>query len=276
MEVAFYGDKFIDINEKVVPIQERGHQFGDGIYEVIRVYDGKPFLLKAHLNRLEMSAKEILIDLPFSLEKVNELILEGITRSELKDAQVYIQVTRGIAPRDHIFPKVPAQFSMTVRPSRHVDRVKRQNGVALQSFEDTRWANCFIKSLNLLPNVITKQKASEAGYDEAVFIRNGIVTECSSCNLFAVRDGVAYTHPATNHILHGITREAVINIASQNDLSVKEHPFDIDFLYNADEVFITSTSIEILPVNKIDNMNISMNNPITKQLISAFQQLKEQ
>ncbi|MFS1518938.1 D-amino-acid transaminase [Bacillus sp. SCS-151] len=276
MEVAFYGDKFIDINEKVVPIQERGHQFGDGIYEVIRVYDGKPFLLKAHLNRLEMSAKEILIDLPFSLEKVNELILEGITRSELKDAQVYIQVTRGIAPRDHIFPKVPAQFSMTVRPSRHVDRVKRQNGVALQSFEDTRWANCFIKSLNLLPNVIAKQKASEAGYDEAVFIRNGIVTECSSCNLFAVRDGVAYTHPATNHILHGITREAVINIASQNDLSVKEHPFDIDFLYNADEVFITSTSIEILPVNKIDNIHISLNNPITKQLISAFQQLKEQ
>ncbi|WP_214481313.1 D-amino-acid transaminase [Bacillus sp. SM2101] len=276
MEVGFYGDKFIDINEKVVPIQERGHQFGDGIYEVIRVYDGKPFLLKAHLNRLEMSAKEILIDLPFSLVKVNELILEGITRSELKDAQVYIQVTRGIAPRDHIFPNVPAQFSMTVRPSRHVDLVKRQNGVALQSFEDTRWANCFIKSLNLLPNVIAKQKASEAGYDEAVFIRNGIVTECSSCNLFAVRDGVVYTHPATNHILHGITREAVINIASQNDLSVKEHPFDIDFLYNADEVFITSTSIEILPVNKIDNMNISMNNPITKQLISAFQQLKEQ
>ncbi|MGM7684909.1 D-amino-acid transaminase [Cytobacillus sp. Hm23] len=276
MEVGFYGNKFIDINEKVVPIQERGHQFGDGIYEVIRVYDGKPFLLKEHLNRFEMSAKEILIDLPFSLEKVNELILEGITRSELKDAQVYIQVTRGIAPRDHVFPKVPAQFSMTVRPSRHIDRVKRQNGVSLQSFEDTRWANCFIKSINLLPNVIAKQKASDAGYDEAVFIRNGIVTECSSCNLFAVRDGVAYTHPATNHILHGITREAIINIALQYDLIVKEHTFDIDFLYNADEVFITSTSIEILPVNKIDNMNISMNNPITKQLISGFQQLKEQ
>ncbi|ADU31359.1 D-amino-acid transaminase [Evansella cellulosilytica] len=270
-EIAFYENKFVDINEKVVPIQERGHQFGDGIYEVVRVYNGQPFLLEEHLERFQKSADAIELVLPFPKEKITAIIDEGITRSEMKEADVYFQLTRGIAPRQHNYPECPAVFSMTVRKARPISN--REKGISVITLEDERWLNCYIKSLNLLPNIIAKQKALKNGHGEAILVREGIVTEGSSSNVFAVKDGKLYTHPATKRILHGITRAKVMQLAKELRIPLVEKEFTTDFLKNADEAFITSTSAEVMPIHTIDDTVLPVDRPISSMLVEEFVKL---
>ncbi|MBE4910102.1 D-amino-acid transaminase [Bacillus luteolus] len=270
MEIGFYKDQFVDINENVVPIQERGHQFGDGVYEVIRVYNGKPFLLNEHLDRLVKSAEAIYLELPYPPERIYEIISEGLEKSGLTEAEIYMQITRGIAPRAHLFPTTPSVMSMTIKNARVVDKKKRIDGVTVTLMEDERWKNCYIKSLNLLPNVIAKQKAATNGHEEAIFIRDGFITEGSSSNIFIVKNGTLITTPATNFILHGITRAAVIKLASKCNIPFEERKFDREFLNEADEAFITSTSAEILPISKIDDISLSPNRPITNLLYNEY------
>ncbi|MBU9710992.1 D-amino-acid transaminase [Evansella tamaricis] len=272
-EIAFYQDKFVGIDEKVVPIQERGHQFGDGIYEVVRVYGGVPFLLDEHLLRMEKSADALEMKLPYTTEKIKEIIHEALNRSNYTDADIYFQVTRGISARQHHYPEVPTVFSLTVRPAKAIDETKRQEGIGVLLVEDVRWLNCYIKSLNLLPNVMAKQKAMAGGYYEAIFQRDGIVTEGSSSNLFVVKDGQLFTHPATNRILHGITRAKVLELAAKLDIPVQEQEFDINFLHQGDEAFITSTSAEVLPIREIGELELPRTRPITDRLAEAFKDL---
>ena len=273
MEVAYYGGTFIDIDEKVVPIQERGHQFGDGVYEVIRVYGGTPFMMEEHLDRLEMSAKEILLNMPLTREKLKAITAEGLQKSGIKEAEIYIQITRGIAPRNHIFPDVPAQFAMTIRQAKQFSSEKREQGVSVTLLDDERWSNCFIKSLNLLPNVIAKQKAVTNGHDEAILVRDGKVTEGSSSNVFVVKDDTLYTTPATKKILHGITRAAVITCAQKLGISVVEKDMDVEFFLSADEAFFTSTSVEIMPIAQIDGTVLPAERSLTNKLYEAYQAL---
>ncbi|MDQ0245418.1 D-alanine transaminase [Bacillus fengqiuensis] len=273
MEIAYYGGAFIDIDEKVIPIQERGHQFGDGVYEVIRVYNGKPFMMEEHLDRLEMSAKEILLNMPLTREELKTITAEGLQKSGIKEAEIYIQITRGIAPRNHIFPDVPAQFAMTIRQAKQFSSEKREHGVSVTLLEDQRWANCFIKSLNLLPNVIAKQKAVTSGHDEAILVRDRMVTEGSSSNVFVVKGGILYTTPATKKILHGITRAAVITCAQKLGISFVEKDMDVEFFLSSDEAFFTSTSVEIMPISRIDDTVLSSDRPLTSKLYEAYQAL---
>ena len=272
-EIAYYNDAFVTIDQNVVPIQERGHQFGDGVYEVVRVYGGKAFLLEEHLDRLEKSAEAIDLKMPYIREKLKEILLEALDRSEIKDAEIYFQITRGISPRQHHYPDCDSVLSLTVRNARKFDSKQREEGVPVFIKEDDRWLNCYIKSLNLLPNVMAKQKAIEKGCGEAVYQRDGVVTECSSSNVFVVKDGVLYTHPATRSILHGITRASVIELASQRDITVKEEKFNVDFLYDADEAFFTSTSVEIMPISAVDETKLPNERPITKVLSEAYKKL---
>jgi D-alanine transaminase len=195
-----------------------------------------------------------------------------IERSGLSDCDVYMQATRGIAPRNHLFPNVPASISMTVKPFRAMDETLREQGAKVKLLPDERWQNCWIKTLNLLPNLLAKQEAFEAGAFEAVLVRDGIVTEGSSSNIFLVKDGTLITPPATKHILHGITRIAVLSIAAELGVPVKEEQFAPDVMFEADEVFLTSTGIEIVPVTSVDNHNIGSGKPgdITKKVYEAF------
>ncbi|MFD1738378.1 D-amino-acid transaminase [Bacillus salitolerans] len=275
MEVAYYQDRFLSsTDELAIPIQERGHQFGDGIYEVVRVYNQKPFMMEDHLKRFERSADAIMLQLPYSREEMKAIILDGIQRSGLDNVDVYFQVTRGIAPRIHLFPDTPAVFSMIIRPARELAPEKKQNGVPVLMLEDERWANCYIKSLNLLPNVLAKQHAFKNGCEEAILVKDGFVTEGSSSNLFVVKDEILYTTPATKGILHGITRKAVLQLANTLKIQVKEEHFSPSFLKAADEAFITSTTAEILPINKVDDVLLPTDHTVTKQLQQAFQSLK--
>lgn len=247
-EVFYYKDQFIAPDETPVPIEERGHQFGDGVYEVVRVYGGRPFLLDWHLERFERSAAIIGIRNPLTRDEWVALIGEAIRRSELAEAQVYWQITRGIAPRLHTFPDTEAVVSLTVRPA-----TPKFNGdsASLIALPDDRWANAYVKSLNLLPNVIAKEMARRNGAAEALFVRNGKMLEGAGSNLFFVRNGIVYTAPANRYILGGITRKFVLELAAKEGIAVREEALPLDELPTVDEVFVTSTTQEILPIREV-------------------------
>lgn len=274
--VGFLNGEWMSPDQPAVPIEERGHQFGDGVYEVVRVYQGVPFLLQEHLDRLVKSAEAIRLDLselsPVELELI---IRTGIKKSQLQDAEVYLQLTRGIAPRLHPFPNVKPSVAMTVKPARTIPESNRENGVAVTLLDDERWANCYIKSLNLLPNILAKQTALDNGFYEAVFVKDGVITEGSASNFFAVKDGVLHTAPATRKILHGITRATLLQLAQELDIPVQEADFTPEFLHSADEAFITSTSMEVMPVVKVDGHTLGTGKPgpVAHRLHTAYRNL---
>ncbi len=230
-----------------VPIDERGHQFGDGVYEVIRVYSGRLFLLDEHLQRLQRSLSAIGIENPHSLDEWREIVNEGVRRSMEPEAQVYLQVTRGVAVRAHLFPSTSPSVSMTVRPVRAPD----VSPGALMCLPDERWANAYVKTINLLPNVIAKEAAHRANAIDALLVRNGMMREGSSTNMWFVRQGKIYTAPANRYILNGITRQFVLKLASQQGLTVCEQALSFNELSDIDEVFLTSTTQEIRPVERV-------------------------
>lgn len=278
MTIAYVNGKFIAIDEPVIPIEDRGHQYGDGVYEVIRVYNGKPFLMDDHLKRLENSAEAIKIKLQYTVQEIQAIILEGLERSTIKEAEVYLQVTRGSSPRQHPFPDVQPSFTMTIREAREIPEKYRNEGVAAMVLDDDRWANCYIKSLNLLPNLLAKQEAKDNGCFEAILVKDGKVTEGSSTNVFAVKDGVLYTTPLSRHILPGITRAALLKAIDSLDLTVKEEYMTPEFIINADEIFITSTTCEVMPITTLNGKKVGEGFPgkVTESCYNEFQQLIRQ
>lgn len=255
--IGYARGRFVALDEPVIPIDERAHQFGDGIYEVIRVYGGRPHLIEAHLDRFERSAAAISLAQERTRGELAQLIDDAIERSGFSEAQVYFQLSRGIVKRDHPFPAVPSHLTMTVRP---IDDAKfqgiRERGQRMILAPDIRWQWCYIKSLNLLPNILTKQKALDAGVNDAIFVRDGWVTEGTSSNVGFISGGVLHTHPADEHILHGITRQVVLSLAGQIGLRVSETRFTSESLMAADEVFTMSTLTEIAPVVEIDGQAV--------------------
>lgn len=273
MELGYVNGKFVSLDEKVIPIDERGHQFGDGVYEVIRFYGGKPFMLAEHLERLMKSAKAIRLPVTQSADDFRQIIFTAVEKSGLSDCYVYLQITRGIAKRNHLFPDVPVSVTMTVREATPLAAEVREKGVSAITREDERWANCYIKSLNLLPNILAKQEAHDAGAFEAILIRDGVVTEGSSSNVFIVKNGTVITPPLSKHILAGITRMAVLNILKETGIPYEEKNFSEKELLGADEVFITSTTSEVLPVVSINGLPVGSGKPgeLTKRIYKEFQ-----
>ncbi len=253
-----YNEKLISKEEEIsISIEDRGYQFGDGIYEVIRFYNGKSFMLEEHLDRLQRSADEIRLSWPCSREIMTKNIKDLIDQCGLNEGIVYLQITRGSAPRNHLFPENPSSVltGYTKEVTRPVE--KMENGITVKLSDDIRWLRCDIKSLNLLGNVLLKQEAAEEGHGEAVLHRDGTITEGSSTNVFIVSDGKLITHPATHLILNGMTRQKIIELATKLDIPVLEQPFTIDTLMNAEEVFVSSTTMEIVPVVQIDGTPVN-------------------
>lgn len=275
MELGYFNGQYIDLNEKVIPIDERGHNFGDGVYEVIRFYRNQPFMLREHIKRLIQSAEAIKLPLTHTIEDFHNLILEAVEKSNLSDCNVYIQITRGIAARNHLFPNVPVSIAMTVRKAKPLPSEMRENGVKAITLPDERWANCWIKSLNLLPNILAKQTAHENGCFEAILIRDQYITEGSSTNVFMIKNGEIITTPLTKYILPGITRIAVKRIANNLNIPFIERHYTREELLQGEEVFLSSTTSEILPVTVIDGVKIGDGKvgPIVKKLYDQFQQL---
>jgi D-alanine transaminase len=273
MAIVLLNGEFVPAEEARVSYEDRGYYFGDGIYEVFRVYKGQLFETEAHLARLARSAQAISLKLPCSAEELAAYVRRLCEANGLDTGIVYLQFTRGAAPRTHDFPEnaVPAMMGFAKAMPRPTD--KMANGIAAMTVPDIRWLRCDIKSLNLLPNVLAKQQAKEAGLQEAIFHRDGTVTECTSSNLMIVKDGVLCTHPADHLILHGITRSVVLRLAGSCGVPVREVPFTLEELAAADEVFITGTTVEITPVVAVDGRAVAggLPGPVTRKLQEAFE-----
>ncbi|PAD34916.1 D-amino-acid transaminase [Terribacillus saccharophilus] len=254
-------DGIITKESLLYPFEERGLQFGDGVYEVIRIYQGTFDLLEEHIDRLYRSAEAIRLEVPFAKDALIASLHQLSEKNDVQtDAKLYLQITRGSAPREHSFPDVPSNFYAYMEPSeRPVSPL--QQGVRAVLADDIRWDLCYIKSLNLLPNILAKQTAKEKGAFEAILHKNGTVTEGSSSNVFIIKDKILFTHPAAENILHGCVRSRVLALALKAGLQVKETAFTTDQLLQADEVFITSTTSEIMPVIEIEGSLIGNGKP---------------
>lgn len=256
-----------------IDIEDRGFQFGDGIYEVVRVYNGRPYLLTEHLERLYESAEKILMTIPYEKKELEQQILTLLEYEKQPSCNIYIQYTRGVAPRRHDFSaRLTGNFMAYLLPAERPEK-EMAEGVKAVLAEDIRWLRCDIKSISLLGNVLLKQKAKENGGFEAILHRGDLVTEGSSSNIWIVKDGVIYTHPANHLILNGITRQRMISLCHQEKLSVREESFTVSELLQADEVFLTSTTSEVMPIVSVndDPIGTGQPGPVVKKLQQLLQ-----
>lgn len=255
--------------EAVVRFDDRGFQFGDGAYEVLRIYEGGPFLLEEHLARLVRTLEGLEIALPEPLERIAELC--RTLAAERGDGTVYLQITRGAAPRAHAFPAgVAPTFLAYSNPAGRVPPALK-----LRSVPDDRWGRCHLKTLNLLANVLAKQAALQAGADEGLFVReDGFVTEGTVSNAFLVRGGRVFTHPADARILCGVTRNFVLRLAADLGIPAEERSWTLEEARSADELFMTGTTIEVAPVESLDGRPVGDGKPgpVTRKLQTAFQE----
>jgi D-alanine transaminase len=272
--VAYARGQFLPVDEPAIPIEDRAHQFGDGIYEAVRVYGGHPFLLDYHLERFEKSAAAIRIPLERPMPDLRSLLFEAIRRCPSPDAQLYFQLSRGFATRrDHPFPAVKSHLSLTVRPlSDSKYAALRQFGQNVILADDIRWKLCYIKTLNLLPNALMKQRALDAGAHDAVFVSDGVITEATSSNVMIVRAGTIYTHPATERILHGVTRRFLLEIAAEIGIPAREEPFGKEEFLAADELFTTSTMTELAPIVQVDGRRVGLSALAPSSVVRRLQQ----
>jgi D-alanine transaminase len=273
-ELAYVNGVFGPIAEAKVSIEDRGFQFGDGIYEVLVAYDGRLFLVEQHMRRLRRSAAGIALDYDFEARPLEPIIAEGLRRSELRDALIYIQITRGAAPRSHTIPAgLTPTVVMTFKPLPRLPDELRERGAKVITMPDSRWANCYIKAITLLPNVLAKNEALRRGYDDAIFVTaEGEVRECTSANIFIVSGGSLLIPPRNESILHGVTQGYLIELASSIRLNVREEVIHLELLRRADEVFMSGTAAEVLAITSIDDRPVSNGRlgPITQRLYDEF------
>ena len=251
--MIYLNGEWMPIEQAKIPVLDRGFIFGDGVYEVIPSYSGHPFRLREHLVRLQSSLEAVRIANPYDLDRWESLVCEVVAKNPWEDQGVYLQVTRGVAPRDHAFPKgvTPTVFMMAnqlVTPPQSL----RERGVAAITVPDNRWLRCEIKSISLLANCLLRQAAVDAGAAESVLLRDGMLTEGSASNIFLAKNGVIITPPKSNFILPGITYDVVIELARTNGLPLEIRQVSEAELRSADELWLTSSTKEVLPISTLD------------------------
>ncbi|WP_457553461.1 aminotransferase class IV [Desulfobacula sp.] len=278
-ELAYLNGKIRPISETYVPIEDRGYQFGDAVYEFIASYNGKLFCMEEHMKRLQTSMEGLSfpkIDKSF----IEKAVYELFEKAKIARAGIYIQISRGVAPRDHAWDKkMKVQIIMTIKEVKEYPLKLREDGIGIITVQDERWANCNIKTVQILFNAMAKQKAKDQGAFDAIFIsKDGIVREGTSSNFFMIKDGCLITHPLTKNILPGITRMVIMDLA--RDLGIKtEEKFILKTdLFSANEAFLSGTITEILGVRTIDGIKIGKGKPgeITQKLYKALRKKAEQ
>ena len=274
--IAFLNGKFLPWEEALIHAEDRANNFGDGIYEVVVAYHGKPFYADRHIDRLFYSASQIELEIPYSREEIKDIITTAIEKSGLENAMVYFQVSRGFSEREHAFPEnAEPTFYLTVKPFQPMPMEERRRGVKTITYPDIRWSRCDIKSLNLLPNVMAREYAKRKGALEAIFVKDGVkFTEGSSSNFFAFINGKLWTHPLTNEILAGITRSIVLEIAKELGIGIVEKPILTTMMDKIEEAFITSTTKEIIPVSALDEKRLNVGEK-TIALMEEYVKLRE-
>lgn len=270
-DIGCLNGRFSPLEEIAISPDDRGFLFGDGIYEVIRAYQGIPAFWEEHYTRLVRSANEIRLPFVVTLQDFHQLLLTGLQHCEYGEVKIYIQVTRGVAPREHGFPeKAQPTVFLSFREMGALPIEFKTHGVKVITVPDIRWNRCDIKSLNLLPNVLAKQQAQETGAFEAIFIREGLVIEGATSNVFLVKNGQIRTPERNHFVLSGVTQQQIINLAQEDGQEVHFDRITCETLYAADEVFLVGTTIEVLPVVEINGQTICDGKP--GSLACFFQQ----
>ncbi|MEE8378976.1 MAG: D-amino-acid transaminase [Gammaproteobacteria bacterium] len=275
---VYLNGEFLPESQAHVSVLDRGFIFGDGIYEVIPVYGGRLFRLNEHLSRLQNSLDAIRITNPFNTTEWGEILTELIHRNNDGDQSLYLQITRGSAKRDHALPKnsVPTVFAMSNELKPLATTIVTE-GVAAITLDDIRWLRCHIKAISLLPNILLRQEALDQDAAEAILIRDGLATEGAASNLFAVIDGVITTPPKGPTLLPGITRDLVLELAASNTLPCQEKTISLAELQQADEIWLTSSTKEILSVTQLDGKTVANGKPgpLYQQLLTLYQDYKQ-
>ena len=277
-DIVYLNGEFMPVEEARIPVLDRGFIFGDGVYEVIPVYSKRPFRLDEHLRRLQYSLDKIRIANPHTAEEWQRLTGEIVKRNDGEDQSVYLQVTRGVAKRDHAFPKgiKPTVFMMSsplVTPAPALV----ESGVACVTAEDYRWLNCDIKSVSLLGNCLQRQLSADAGAAETILFRDGNLTEASSSNVFVVKDGRLLTPPKDNLVLPGITYDVVLEIAHAREFEVEIRAVTVAEVRDADEIWVTSSTKEVLAVTTLDGKPVGDGKPgpLFRRMHALYQQFKK-
>jgi branched-chain amino acid aminotransferase len=280
-QMIFLSGKFVKKEEAVVSVYDHGFLYGDGVFEGIRVYSGNVFRLENHLKRLYESAHSIMLTIPYTLEEMTQIIVETIRMNELRSAYIRVVVSRGqgnlgLDPSSCSMPRVIViAEELSLYPKELYERGLKVGSVATRRNRPDVLSPQ-IKSLNYLNNILVKLEANQAGVDEALMLNDqGYVTEGSADNIFIIKNDVIYTPPVYLGALEGITRNAIIELARENDYEVKEQPFTRHDVYIADEVFLTGTAVEVIAVNEVDTRQIKDGKPgpITNHLLSEFRKL---
>jgi len=274
METAYFNGKLLPKDDIKISPDDRGFLFADGIYEVVRWYEGFFYDINSHTTRLKRSLRELRINWPdadrFS-SIANDLI--KLNKLETQPAMVYLQVTRGAARRSHSFP-IPE-----VTPTSYAyawgfvpDSQLKETGIKVMLKEDIRWSRCDIKSVALLPNTLSFQEASENGLKECIFVRNGFITEGSHSNIFFVIEGTLFTHPESNNVLSGITRKNILRIAQESGIKIREEAVQENRIRFIREAFISNTSAEVIPVTELGGNTIGegVPGPVTRIIRDKF------
>ena len=277
--MVFLNGKFLPIEQATVPVLDRGFIFGDGVYELVPVYSRVPFRIDEHLRRLERSLAEVRIENPYSVAQWKEIIARLIAEQAFEDQGIYSQVTRGVAKRDHAFPKdaAPTVFIMSnplVKPPREL--VER--GAAAVSAVDNRWLRCDIKSISLIGNCLLRQVSADAGAAETIMFRDGKLTEASASNVFMVKAGMIRTPAKSNLILPGITYDVVVELAQSARIPLEFGEIAETELRAADELWVTSSSKEVLAIVRLDGKPIGDGKPgaVFRRMYQLYQEFKHQ
>lgn len=275
--LVYLNGEFIPLSAAKIPVLDRGFIFGDGIYEVIPAYAKRLFRLDEHLERLNNSLEATRIPNPYPESEWKKVLGQLVMKNEAEDQSVYLQVTRGVAKRDHAFPEhvVPTVFMMS-SPLVVTSEEMFNQGINAITLDDIRWRYCNIKAITLLPNILLRQTAVDEGAQEAILVRGGEVTEGAASNIFIVIDGHIQTPPKSARLLPGITRDLVVELANKNGLKCIEANFSDAELEAADEVWITSSMKEIMPVVRLNDEPVGNGKPgqITRQMFQIFQAFK--
>ena len=272
--IVFLNGEFGPLSEAKISVLDRGFIFGDGIYEVVPVYHRKPFRMAQHLARLERSLAKIKIQQPYSLAQWEKLVQDLIERSPETTCMVYLQITRGVAKRDHAYPVpavTPTVFGM-VAPMARPSAAVRTQGVRVISIADERWLHCDIKSVSLLGNVLAKQAAVDAGVDEVIQVRDGNLTEASSCNIWVVKDGKLIAPLKDNLVLEGIRYGLLEELCKEVGIPFELRVVKRAEVESADELMLSSATKEILPIVELDGKPVASGAPgdIYKRLSAAY------
>ena len=273
--IVYVNGQYVEEDNASVNVNDRGYLLADGAYEGFRIYKNKIFKLQEHKSRFQRSLDELKIS--YTIENEIEVIYKNLfeknTYSNKDELFFYMQITRGVAPRDHAFPK--QEITAGVYAFLTVKKINLDaynNGIKVCTVPDNRWSRCDIKCISLTANCLAKQTAIDKGFADGLFVHDGVITEGTATNVCFIKDGVLYTHGATNRILSGVTRNFVLDLCKEIDIKVVEFPMTVDKLSSVDEAFLTGTTGEITPIVQIDDIVISDGEvgSITKKLQKAY------